>query len=101
LFHRSCCAAETSPEEPEAAAAEDGEEAAPPAVPLSRVEQIATDEFLVAITTQLESVGTALPARDLHASALCESRAAVRKEQAALLQGRIDALHAKDRRLPL
>ena len=101
MFHRSCCAAETSPEEPEAAAAEDGEEAAPPAVPLSRVEQIATDEFLVAITTQLESVGTALPARDLHASALCESRAAVRKEQAALLQGRIEALHAKDRRLPL
>ena len=97
------CAAEPSAEQ----AAADGEgedegEGEAATASLSRVEQITTDEFLVAITTQLDSVGSAaLPARELHAAALCEERAAVRKEQAALLQSRIDALHDKDRRLPL
>lgn len=68
---------------------------------LTRAEQIASDEFLVAISTQLEGLDAALPARELHAMALCQHRAAVRTEQAALLQGRIDALHATGRRLPL
>ena len=65
------------------------------------MEQIASDEFLVAIATQLEALDAALPARELHAVALCQQRDAVRTEQAALLQGRVDALHATGRRLPL
>lgn len=99
---RPAFAAEAGTEQA-AAEGEGGEDEgeAPPAS-RTRVEQIATDEFLVAITTQLESVGAAaLPARELHAAALCETRAAERKKQAAVLQGRIDALHAKGRRLPL
>eukprot|EP01043_Picozoa_sp_COSAG02_P047914 COSAG02_NODE_4644_length_5137_cov_1.950377_2_plen_97_part_00 len=94
-------AAEPSAEEAAAGGENEGEEGEVPPASLSRVEQISTDEFLVAITTQLEAVEAALPARELHAAALCEKRAAERKEQAALLQGRIDALHAKGRRLPL
>lgn len=95
-------AAEIAPgEEPaEPEVGEDGEPIVPPE-PLSRVEVIDADEFLVAITSQLSAVGAALPARELHAATLCETRAAVRKEQAALLQGRIEALRAKEPLLPL